>query len=265
MFDGTKESGNTIAPWSKRLPGIVSLIKGAKPDVMSINEASDYVVEGKRRSIDSIKAKLQGYALAKTEPFPKPQNPRTGNYILYKTSKFTAVGTPGYWTISSKNWVAYQILQSKATRAQFLMISVHLSHGPNSVDQKRGAETRTLLSQAHDFDQNHGNIPIVYAGDFNSFTGTDPSNLDTPEQLLRAEHVGDALVSAQKRTNTQYGSVNEYKRVASKTGRIIDHVFGEAGVSFRNWTQLLKLKHGKFVGVIPSDHNPVVADISIAY
>jgi endonuclease/exonuclease/phosphatase family metal-dependent hydrolase len=265
MFDGTKESGNTIAPWSKRLPGIVSLIKGAKPDVMSINEASDYVVEGKRRSIDSIKAKLQGYALAKTEPFPKPQNPRTGNYILYKTSKFTAVGTPGYWTISSKNWVAYQILQSKATRAQFLMISVHLSHGPNSVDQKRGAETRTLLSQAHDFDQNHGNIPIVYAGDFNSFTGTDPSNLDTPEQLLRAEHVGDSLVSAQKRTNTQYGSVNEYKRVASKTGRIIDHVFGEAGVSFRNWTQLLKLKHGKFVGVIPSDHNPVVADISIAY
>ena len=270
QFDGTKESGNTIAPWSKRLPGIVSLIKGAKPDVMSINEASDYVVQGKTRSIDTIEAKLPAYSLAKTEPFPNPQNPRTGNYIMYKTSEFTAIndradGDTRYWTISPTNWAAYQILESKATGARFLMVSVHLSHGPNSVDQKRASETRTLLAQAHDYDQNHGGIPIVYAGDFNSYTGTDPANLDTPEQLIRSEHIGDSLISAQKRTNTKYGSVNEYKRVASTSGRIIDHVFGEAGVSFRNWTQLLNLSHGKFVGVIPSDHNPVVADISIAY
>jgi endonuclease/exonuclease/phosphatase family metal-dependent hydrolase len=267
MFDGTKEGGNTIAPWSRRMPAAAALIKSGDPDVMSINEASDYVVQNKSRAIDTLADKLgNGYTLAHTEPFPNPLNPRTGNYIIYKNSTLRAVGAGGYHAISNKNWVAYQALASRATGATFLFVSVHLSHGGNSVDSKRASETRELLSFAHQQAQTRsGELPIIFAGDFNSYSGTDPANLDSPERLMRAGHVADSLVAAQSRTNTVYGSVNNYTTVPSKSGRIIDHVFGTPGVAVHTWKQLLNLTHGHFAGVIPSDHNPVVAALSFQY
>jgi hypothetical protein len=32
-----------------------------------------------------------------------------------------------------------------------------------------------------------------------------------------------------------------------------------------SWSQLLNLSHGEFTGVIPSDHNPVVANLEFPY
>jgi hypothetical protein len=77
--------------------------------------------------------------------------------------------------------------------------------------------------------------------------------------------VGDALVAAQSRRNTQYGSVNDYTPVPSHSGRIIDHVFGEAGVAMRTWKQVMDLKHGRWPGTIPSDHNPILVGLSVQY
>jgi hypothetical protein len=59
--------------------------------------------------------------------------------------------------------------------------------------------------------------------------------------------------------------VNGYYRKPNRSGRVIDHVFGEPGVALQTWHQLLNVKHGKFVGTIPSDHNPVVVGLSFQY
>jgi exonuclease III len=82
---------------------------------------------------------------------------------------------------------------------------------------------------------------------------------------MRANFLSDALVAAQTRSNTQYASMNGYRRVPSQTGRIIDHIAADPGVATTGWSQLLNLHDGHFVGVIPSDHNPVVADLVVQY
>jgi endonuclease/exonuclease/phosphatase family metal-dependent hydrolase len=270
QLDGTKENGQTIEPWRKRLPVVTSMIKGADADIISIEEASDWYNEPRHiRQIDTLAANLKGtYTLVSADGADGKPNPRTGNYIFYRTNAYRALGSPGRWTISNLNWVTHQTLINVATGAKFLFASVHLSHGTNAVDAKRGSETRAMLADAHALVRANGidaGIPVVYAGDFNSYSGPDPANLDTPEKLLRADHVADSLVAAQSRVNLQYGSVNDYTRVPSHSGRIIDHVFGEAGVAMRTWRQIMNLQHGRWPGIIPTDHNPVMAGISIQY
>jgi endonuclease/exonuclease/phosphatase family metal-dependent hydrolase len=270
QFDGTKESGQTISPWSKRLRVVTSMIKAADPDIISIEEASDWYNEPRHiRQIDTLAGTLKGtYTLVSADGANGKPNPRTGNYIFYRTNVYRPLGSPGRWTISHLNWVTHQTLINVATGAKFLFASVHLSHGTNAVDAKRGRETRTMLADAHALVSGKGidaGLPVVYAGDFNSYSGPDPANLDTPEQLLRGAHIADSLVGAQSRVDTQYGSVNNYTRVPSHSGRIIDHVFGAAGVAMRTWRQIMNLQHGRWPGVVPSDHNPVMAGISIQY
>lgn len=259
MFDGTRENGNRIASWKKRLPKILGLIRSSHPDVLSIQEASDWVVPEKRRTIDTINARLKGYALAHTEHLP---NPRTGNYILYKTSEYRSAGPGGHWALSHKNWAAYKPLQNRHSGAKFLMVALHLSHGPNSVNARRTREATRLVAGARA--RAHG-MPIVYAGDFNSFSGPDKANLDGPMQVMRSDHIADGYVEAQFRHHLQYGSVNDYTRIPSHSGRVIDHVFGGPGVAMRTWRQVVHLRHGRFHGVIPSDHNPVRVGISVRY
>ena len=43
----------------------------------------------------------------------------------------------------------------------------------------------------------------------------------------------------------------------------VDHIYAEPGVGIRAWSQVLQLADGMFRGVIPSDHNPVLADLTI--
>ena len=41
----------------------------------------------------------------------------------------------------------------------------------------------------------------------------------------------------------------------------MDHLYVSPGVGVSTWGQVLDLDGGKFRGTIPSDHNPVYADL----
>jgi exonuclease III len=70
---------------------------------------------------------------------------------------------------------------------------------------------------------------------------------------------------AQTRTNAQYNTANGYQTTPMEDGYRLDYLFVTPGVAVTHWGQLLDLSHGQFVGPIPSDHNPVVADMLIPY
>jgi endonuclease/exonuclease/phosphatase family metal-dependent hydrolase len=268
MFDGSKENGGTIASWHKRLKVVISMINGADPDLININEASDWYNHAKHiRQIDTIAKNLPGYTLCSADTMP---DPRIGNYLLIRKSMFDKLNPHGRVKVSGVsggNWVNYQTIRSKTTGAKFVAFSVHLSPGSNARDKTRDKETQILLAHAKSLvaSGRDKGLPIMYLGDFNSFSGTSKAFLDSPEQRMRAADVADALVAAQTRTNTRYGSVNNYTRVPNKSGRIIDHIFGTSGVAFSSWRQIMHLRHGRWPGTIPSDHNPVSANVTIQY
>jgi hypothetical protein len=66
-------------------------------------------------------------------------------------------------------------------------------------------------------------------------------------------------------TNQRYNSANLYLRTPPAAGQSIDHIYAPAGVAVRSWQVVLTLVNGRFVGVIPSDHNPVVSDLIFPY
>jgi endonuclease/exonuclease/phosphatase family metal-dependent hydrolase len=265
--DGTREGGQTIAPWSQRRLGAARLVKQALPDVVAIQEGSPWVGAPRgARQVDDLVSALGGtYALARTEVPPNQRGYfRTGRYILYRPDRYAPVGAGDHWQIGNARWAAYQVLRNRQTGATFLFVAVHLSFASGSSgDTERENETKSLLKQARAY-ASARHLPVVYAGDFNSHEGR-PHTFDGPGIVMHSAHVADASEVAQSFTNRKYNSANQYLRTPPAYGRYIDRVFGEPGVALTSWRSYLTLSGGRFAGVIPSDHNPVAADVVIPF
>jgi endonuclease/exonuclease/phosphatase family metal-dependent hydrolase len=267
--DGQSEGGNQVAPWSQRRAGVANFINSASPDVVSIQEGSSWVgPTGTERQVDDIQSELNNvYSLADTETPPYMKHYfRTGCYILYKTDEYDAIGGGGHWSITDNRWAAYQILKNTTTGAQFLFVAPHLTvdKGGNT-DQNREDETQSMVEQATAYAAANGNVPIIYAGDFNSDEAS-THTFNGPSDYMLGNGVDDAFDAAQSRTNAQYDTSNQYMTTPPAYAQRIDYVFAPAGIAVKSWSQLLNLTpNGQVDGVIPSDHNPVVANLLVPY
>jgi hypothetical protein len=236
--------------------------------VISIQEGGGWATSvhgyGGVRQVDSLKTALGStYSLSDTEIPPTQHGyARTGNYIIYNNSSYRAIGTAGHWFLDSYSTAAYQMLQNKATGATFLVVSPHARVGSGaSYDRQRESETQTLVSLAR---AEAGGHRIIYGGDFNSYLSR-AHTYDGPGRAMRAAHIADGLQCAQSLANQTYNSANQYKRIPPRDSNSIDHVFAEPGVAINTWSELLNVSNGRLVGVIPSDHNPVVSKVSVPF
>lgn len=266
---GTHEGGQLVAAWSKRRPGVVALIRKANPDVIAVQEAAAWTGTthgyGGTRQIDDLRRALGNYSLAHTEVPPSQHGYfRTGNYVLYRTATYRAVGAGGHWAVGDSRFAAYQELRNRTSGAALLAVSPHLGTGSGSAaDSRREAETKRLLQYAGAFAR-AAHLPVVYGGDFNSDVNRNHA-FDGPGIAMRAAHVAEAQNAAQSLTNAQYNSANQYLRTPPAFGQSIDYIFASPGMGVRSRAVLLNLTHGKFVGPIPSDHNPVQAKLTLPY
>jgi endonuclease/exonuclease/phosphatase family metal-dependent hydrolase len=265
--DGTHEGTGIVAPWSERKVAVARLIKRANPDVVAIQEGWPWVGQPRKlREVDSLRIALGGeYGLAHTEVTPsQPHYMRTGDYILYKKSVYKAIGHAWHWSIGNKKFAAYQILENRKTHAKFLFVSVHLFVGNGAAaDLTRENETRTMVKDATAFGASH-HVPVIYGGDFNTDVNAHHA-FDGPGIAMRAAHIQDAFNAAQTRRLASYNSANGDNRRPPRFGDHIDYVFAPPGVSVRSWRLVMDLSHGDLVGVIPSDHNPVVVNLDFPY
>jgi len=269
--DGTYEGGGYVPYWSQRRSAVAAIINEAHPDVLAVEEAAGWVaqVKGPRVADDIVTLLGSSYALAQTEIAPgQPGWRRTGDYLIYNSAKYESVGGGGNWTVGTSAGVAaevYQVLRNRASGARFLLIGTHLAGtSGRAADDLRQTQTKQMLANAAGYTASHGNLPIVYAGDFNSHDGSNHV-YDGPGVATRAAHVADAFKSAQVMVNAGYNSANNYYRTPPASGRSIDRIFASPGVGIGAWRQYLNLSNGIFVGVIPSDHNPIAADMTFPY
>lgn len=272
-FDGERHPGGVSAPFSQRRAGQLALLKQSNADVMGIEEGSSCIKKIKGEpcylQIQSLERGLQSrYKLDDTDASSVGLDRYSGNYFLYDPSVVAPVHAGGHWLIGPKNlerFAAYQVFRIKQTGAKFLFVDTHLlATAGSSGDEIRGAETKSMLSQATAYARRVGVKPIIYAGDFNSYRN-EWEVRDLTGDAMRAAGVPDGIDVAQKRTNAQYDSVNALYRTAKKGHGSFDHIYAVGGIGVRTWAELLHLRHGKFVGTIPSDHNPVVSNVEIPY
>lgn len=269
--DGTAEKGGIIAPWSQRRLAAASLIKGVNPDVIGVQEGHEWVGSTPgTRQVDSLRNALmaigENYTVASTEiTYPNPGWHRAGNYILYKPSVYRAAGRAGHWDIGDGHSAAYQLLQNRTTGARFLFVTVHLDSGSGlTYDRVRQAETASMLRQAGAEAATDG-VPVVYTGDFNSNTEKRAHPVDGAGDEMRAANLSDAKLVAQSFHQAAYNSMNQYLRRPLAYSIDIDYVWTPRGVAAPLYGSALHLRDGKFVGTIPSDHDPVYARVVIPF
>lgn len=275
-FDGKPDPGyasETVASWqSARRQAAAALIESGHADVLSIEEGANWTGKYRgTRQVDTLASLLPGYALADTEPLPWSDQWRSsaldkaGNYILYRTAKWREVGPGGHFAVGDGRMAAWQVLQNKVTGAAFLMVANHLiASGTATGDKQRLAEAQATVTEVQRINSTHGNLPVVYAGDWNSPDVAGQAN-NGPDRTMRSIRAVDAYQETQSRTNANYRSMNHYTRIAPTGAWHIDRIYTGPGVGVRHWGQLVHLSHGKWFGTIPSDHNPVLADLRIPY
>jgi len=266
---GTSEGGQTIPQWTIRQPAAVALIRKADPDVIAVEEAAAWVGMpeglGGTRQVDALQQALGGdYSLARTETPPTEHKyRRLGDYILYKTADWQPVGTGDHWSVGDNHWGVYQELQNRTTGARVIVVCTHLipTRG-TTADNTREQESLTLLDQAQSLAQSRG-VPLVYAGDFNSEPVS--HHPDGPGVAMAKYHLSDAHDVAQHLVDDKYNSQNQYLRTAPTAHSMVDRVFVPNGVGVESHSVVLSLSHGRFVGVMPSDHNPVTVRLWYPY
>jgi endonuclease/exonuclease/phosphatase family metal-dependent hydrolase len=257
-----------MGAWSSRAPKAVALIQSAAPDVIAFQEGGGWVgpESDKVRQVDDIRRRLgSDYQLVRTEiPPTEPHYFRTGSYIMIKKSALSVVGASDHWDIGGAARVgAYAELRTVDTGARFLFVATHLTSGSDQ-DAEREAEITTLLTRAKAEAASRGGVPIVIGGDFNSHPTADEPN-DPVTVVTRDAGFADAITTAQTINDTQYNSSNQYLRTPPASGVSVDHIFSSPGVAVVGFRVVVKLVNGKFSGVIPSDHNPLIAAVSIPY
>ena len=267
---GQRESGRPLASWSNRRAGVVALIRSRHPDVLAVQEAAAWIgapqgYGGTRQVDDLVRALGPGYALAATETPPWVHYfRRAGDYLIYRRAAWTALPTAGHWDLGDGRWAAYQVLQSRTNRARVLAVSTHLAAGAGArYDQVRQRQTQRLLRDAAAV-AGPAHLPVVYAGDFNSDVNRNHA-FDGPGRAMRAAGVVDAEKVAQLQVNGRYDSANLNLPVPPQVDQSIDYVYAGPGVAVRSREVALDLVHGRFPGIIPSDHNAVVALAYVPY
>jgi endonuclease/exonuclease/phosphatase family metal-dependent hydrolase len=269
--DGTRAAGGVISPWSQRRTAAASYINQVNPDLIGIQEGASWTgaVRGPRQVDDLVQVLGGTYGLAMTETPPsQPGYFRVGNYVLYKKAAWSPVGNGGRWDIGTlpeggSRYGTYQVLRHRSSGASMLFVTTHLyTPGGLAGDRLRQQQTESLIAQSRAYAAAQGGLPIVYAGDFNSH---ELHALDGPAVAMGRAKVADGFEVSQTFANRQYNSANQYYRTPPAYSDNVDHIFAGPGIGMRAWSQVLQLSAGTFRGVIPSDHNPVLADLTVPH
>ena len=182
-------------------------------------------------------------------------------------------------TSDNERFLAWAILEVKQTGRRFFFADTHLeptkdASGESSYFNLRVTQTKEILAEVAK--RNPAKLPTFIVGDFNSHKWTLPSN--GPYDTLRSAGYVDPLgntyrstslalgATAAQRIRTNFSSYNGFARKAPSFGYLngtyLDYIWTSPGVTVKEWETVVNVDaQGYFVGVIPSDHNMLRADI----
>ncbi len=258
--------------FSARAPQIARMIQTTDPDLVALQENfGDPVPYGLLRD------RLPGYAWVK---------PDEQVSILVRESRFTVEET-GYRDLhrTQKGFLSWVRVLDGNTGGDLWVFDVHLRAGQGRADARiRSAEVVTLRAIIAGL--NPGNaLPAIVMGDLNTSSTEKRTLFRDPVVTLRGDGLVDAATVAVKDTsNVQLADTphgfdarvgrKTYRKVVRRTGLRFDFIFVPKAWHVASFAVVTgpaverKMVSGhrvyRWVGVVPSDHSPVVADVELA-
>lgn len=239
------------ASWKKRSALATSLISSQSPDVIALQEHPHSVGNLLTTSLASTYAATT-YVSAKD--------------LLYKRSRFTMPsGRTSSIQLSPSKFAVWAELVDRQTGQRSIFVSAHLTPGKGAAtDALRETQTKLLIAAVDQV--NPRDLPVIYAGDFNS---NKSRPFDAPAQVFKARGYYDSYDLAAKLAKPNWNSAADFSSAPGKPrksyqwGDHVDHVFVRAASSYvSGWTSPAVMKSSKkYAGPMPSDHKPVVVTV----
>jgi endonuclease/exonuclease/phosphatase family metal-dependent hydrolase len=241
--------------WAERVPAIKRLINQEKPDIMGTQE----VLYPQLLDLEEALPKYDWIGLGR-------EGGSKGEYsaIFYNKSRYTPIEYDHFWlsdtpnVIGSMTWgnkitrmVTWAKFEDKKTSEQFYVVNTHFDHQSTNAREK---SAELIKEKIKEFD---AELPVLLTGDFN--TGPD----SVPHQSLTTEGAFDDLWdTAEVRINESLGTFNGFHdQTGGGQARRIDWVLGKGNVETHSIEIINEYKNGQF----PSDHFPVLADVTLSY
>lgn len=233
-------------------------------DNTRLNLLADQINEGGFDfvSLEEAPTEMTGSLLARLPDYTKTTQVlaagynNTGGQILYKPRVLRPLSTKGILLLPDNKAASYQLFQKISDGAQFFAVEVHLTVGPKvSQANLRKAETQTLLNGIRAV--NPSNLPVIYAGDFNSHFGLYKSAYDAPYQVMNDNRIADSVDNATTVINHNFNSANQLSVKPPTGGYHVDHIFVQNGVTAVSWKVMTRMSGNQYATPFASDHNPV--------
>ncbi|MEV7648848.1 endonuclease/exonuclease/phosphatase family protein [Arthrobacter sp. NPDC089319] len=252
--------------WTTRVNTIMKTISAKKPDILLLQEASNYKVPGTKRTQSMVdfrkRLKKAGYAMDRSPE--KLGSSHYSNRIGYNSKKYKLVkkGTFALPTAkgANKRGAAWALLKSRKTGKQFYALSFHVD--PKIPLSGKGSKAETMQTIDRKLGaRNKKHLPVLIAGDMNSDYYQLPSN--TPHETMMDLGWTDAASSASKK-NYRYSTFNGYHKKQETSWSRIDYIFTKNVHGTLSYENVVDVdKKGRLRSVPGSDHNMVLARVKL--
>ncbi|HEY9342617.1 MAG TPA: endonuclease/exonuclease/phosphatase family protein [Hanamia sp.] len=237
--------------WAMRSPVITALIRFHDFDVFGTQE-------GYKNQLDDITDALPQYVYyGRGRDDGKDKGEHSA--IFYKKDKFKLLDKGDFWLSQtpdkpSLGWDAtccnricsWVYLQDKKSGKKFYFFNAHFDH---QGVQARQESSKLVLQKMKDI---AGKVPAMFTGDLNGSQSSDWYKAIANSGLLKDTYFQVKYPYANN------ASFNGFGATKSDNNEIIDHIFISDDFAVKKWGLLTDTYHGKY----PSDHFPVVAEIS---
>lgn len=176
---------------------------------------------------------------------------RNGKTCADSVVQAPKVGQVALSNIAGRAGAAWAMLQVKKTGKTYLFVSSHLSTGKDSAAGKRSKEASRLLAVTKVAAEGR---PRVFAGDFNSSI---QRGKDTAGKRYTSAGFKDAYTTTTSHKGAKYNTATGYGKKPRVGGSHIDRVFVPRGGQATSWEAVVKVRGGKSVKPVPSDHAAV--------
>ena len=239
-------AGHDGREWENRIPRVVAAIKEADPDSLGVQEAHI-------GWMNALRENLPGYDFVGVG---RDDGKEDGEFsaVFYKKDKFTpgekgnfwlseTPDVPGYgWDAACIRICSYVMLTEISTGKKFCHFNTHLDHR-GEVAMQKGAELVARKASEICTD-----CPAVFTGDFNVTPDSAPCRAVKDGGFVDSRDV--AVVTDKDNTFHAWLGEEKYRSV-------IDYVFVKGDVKVNSFV----VDRNEYLGDVPSDHYPVIAEI----
>ena len=259
-----------MAKWSTRRGPMVATIVGQDLDVLGVQEASiGGIPGGGTQYMDLIRRLGSPYKLTEYRRGASPDVRTIYNSDRLKLIKQGTIALPRG---ASKRFLGWAIFEQKSTGKRFFFSNTHLE--PNDGRKGWTARKRQANAIVAATARLRDGLPVIAVGDYASTKWEKWGNApyDVMQRAGYLDPLGNDYRShnsapgafVEKRINTSYASLNMYKRKARNfpgdvNGSNTDYIF-MTKMRVSEYEVVVRVDSaGRFIGVIPSDHNLIRA------